>query len=46
MARKEKYSDRAKSLAKEAAKGVGKEMGAISKAVLSELFKIATLQKK
>jgi hypothetical protein len=46
MAKKDKYSDRAKTLAKEAAKGVGKEMGEISKGVLSEFFKIVTLQKK
>lgn len=46
MARKEEtYSDRAKTLAKDAAKGVGKEMKEISKGVLSELLKIATLQK-
>ena len=46
MAKKEKYSDRAKTLAKDAGKGVGKEMKEISKGVLSELFKIVTLQKK
>jgi hypothetical protein len=46
VARKDKYSDRAKTLAKEAAKGVVKEAGEISKGVFSELFKIVTLQKK
>ena len=46
MAQKDNYSDRAKTLAKEAAKGVGKEMKEISKGVFSELFKIVTLQKK
>jgi hypothetical protein len=46
MAKKDKYSDRAKSLAKEAGKGVLKEAGEISKGVFSELFKIVTLQKK
>ncbi len=33
-------------LTKEAGKGVVKELGEISKGVLSELFKIVTLQKK
>ena len=46
MAKKEKYSDRAKTLGKEAAKGVAKEMKEISKGVLRELWKIATLDKK
>ena len=46
MAQKDNYSDRAKTLAKDAAKGVGKEMKEISKGVLSELWKIATLDKK
>lgn len=46
MTKKDKYSDRARTLAKDAAKGVGKEMKEISKGVLSELFKIVTLQKK
>jgi hypothetical protein len=38
--------DRAVKLAKESGKGVARELGDISKGVLSELFKIATLQKK
>lgn len=46
MAKKDNYSDRAKTLAKDAAKGVGKEMKEISKGVLSELWKIAMLDKK
>jgi hypothetical protein len=46
MRKKDKYSDRAKSLAKEAAKGVLKEGKEISRGVASELFKIITLQKK
>ena len=37
---------RTEKLAKEAEKGVIKEFGEISKGVLTELFKIATLQKK
>jgi hypothetical protein len=37
--------NRTKILAKEAGKGVAKELGEISKGVLSELLKIATLQK-
>ena len=46
MATKDKYSDRAKALAKEAGKGVLREAKEISKGVASELFKIVTLQKK
>ena len=46
MTKKDQYAERAKTLAKEAAKGVVKEAGEISKGVLSELFKIVTLQKK
>jgi hypothetical protein len=46
VANKDNYSDRAKTLAKDAAKGVGKEMKEISKGVLRELWKIATLDKK
>jgi len=46
VAQKDNYSDRAKALAKDAAKGVGKEMKEISKGVLAELWKIATLDKK
>jgi len=46
MARKDTYSDRAKTLAKAAAKGVLKEGKEISKGVAIELFKIITLQKK
>lgn len=41
-----KVLSRAERLAKEAGKGVLKEVGEISKGVLTELFKIATLQKK
>ncbi len=41
----EKLKKRAAKLARESAKGVAKELGAISKGVLSELVKIATLQK-
>jgi hypothetical protein len=37
---------RTEKLAKEAGKGVLKEFGEISKGVLTELFKLATLQKK
>ena len=37
--------DRAKTLAKESAKGVGKELREIGKGVASELWNIATLQK-
>jgi hypothetical protein len=41
----EELRKRAAKLARESAKGVAKELGAISKGVLSELAKIATLQK-
>lgn len=46
VAKKDNYSGRAKTLVKDAAKGVGKEMKEISKGVLSELWKIAMLDKK
>jgi hypothetical protein len=43
---KNEVLSRTATLAKEAGKGVVKEFGEISKGVLSELVKIATLQKK
>jgi hypothetical protein len=42
----EEVRKRAAKLSRYAAKGVAKELGEISKGVLSELFKLATLQKK
>jgi len=44
--RKDVMLSRTARLAKEAKRGVIKEFGEISKGVLTELFKIATLQKK
>jgi len=41
-----KVLSRTERLAKEAGKGVVQEVAEISKGVLTELFKIATLQKK